>query len=127
MDKEKEAFGSAYLYAEDLIAGGVFRKVEVTIAKLHPPGTLQRADKKMIDKPALEFEGKKKLLVFGKTNGCLLIYATGETDSEKWIGKKITLVVRLVDAFGDKVPAIRVLPACAVRRGLKKLMGEEIK
>ena len=30
-------------------------------------------------------------------------------DTKRWVGKQITLVVRIVDAFGKKTPAIRVL------------------
>jgi len=31
------------------------------------------------------------------------------TDTKRWLGRQITLVVRIVDAFGKKTPAIRVL------------------
>jgi len=52
MDKDKQSYGSAYLYAEDLLSDGKFKSVEVEISELHEPHTLQRADGKFIDKPA---------------------------------------------------------------------------
>ncbi len=123
---EKQSYGSAYLYAEDLLADGKYNKAEVVIESFIDAGTLTTAEGKKIDKPSLSFAGKSKMLVLCKVNQSLLKYATGEASPTKWIGKKITLVVRKVDAFGTKVPAIRVWPSVPIRKGLIKFIGEEI-
>lgn len=124
---EKENFGSAYLYSEDLLSDGNYRKCDVTIEKVHEAGTLEKAGGGKIDKPALSFTGAKKMLVLCKSNQSLLKYATGDADPLKWVGKKITIVVRSVEAFGSKVPAIRVWPSVPIRKGLVKYLGEEVK
>ena len=124
---DKENYGSAYLYAEDLLNDGTFAKVEVEIQDVIDSNSLTTADGKLIDKPSLRFAGKSKLLVISKVNQALMKYATGEASPAKWVGKKVTLVVRLVDAFGSKVPAIRVWPNVPIRRGLVKYVGSEIK
>lgn len=127
MDKSKDDYGSKYLYAEDLLCDGQYSRAEVTIYGVHPAGTLTKADGKPIDKPAIEFVGKAKKLVLCKSNVAFLKYATGESSPSKWIGKKIILTVRSVDAFGDRVPAIRIWPNTAIRKGLVKYLGDEIK
>ncbi len=127
MNKEQQQYGSQYLYAEDLLSDGKFKSVEVEISEVHEPGTLQKADKSYVDKPALSFKNATKKLVLCKTNVSLIKFAVGDADPAKWIGKKIKLVVRLVDAFGSKVTAIRVWPTVPIRKGLVKFLGDEIK
>ena len=122
-----QSYGSAFLYAEDLLSDGKFAKAVVTIEAIHEPGTIQRADKQFVDKRAISFAGKSKMLVLCKTNDSLMKYATGDADPAKWVGKKITIVVRIVDAFGARVPAIRVWPTVPIRKGLVKFLGEEVK
>lgn len=124
---KEQNYGSQYLYAEDLLSDGKFKSVEVEISELHEPGTLKKADGGTVDKPALSFKGATKKLVLCKTNIALIKFAVGDADAAKWIGKKIRLVVRLVDAFGSKVTAIRVWPSVSIRKGLVKYLGEEIK
>lgn len=127
MDKSKDNFGSRFLYAEDLLIGGEFKTVQVVIEKYYPANTLESADRKKIDKPSLGFKDKAKLLVLCKTNSSLIHFVTGEDDPAKWVGKTITLQPRVVDAFGEKVVALRVMPTNGVmiRKGLMKRLGEK--
>lgn len=125
MTKETN-YGSAFLYAEDMLCDGKFKAVEVEISEVHEPGTIKKADGGTVDKPALSFKGATKKLVLCKTNVALIKFAVGDASPEKWVGKKIKLVVRLVDAFGSKVTAIRVWPSVPIRKGLVKYLGDGI-
>lgn len=128
MTKDKENYGAGYLYAEDLLAGGEFVTVQVVIEQFIPPNTIRAANGKTIDKPALKFVNKTKLLVLCKTNQRLIHWVTGETLGEKSLGKTITLKVRSVDAFGEKVPAIRVWPSgLKIPKSLRDRLGDEAK
>ncbi len=53
------------------------------------------------------FRGKQKRLVLNKTNAKTIAGLYGD-DTEGWIGKRITLVVREVEFEGSIVLAIRV-------------------
>jgi hypothetical protein len=123
---DKKEFGSAYLYAEDLIRDGNYIDVTVTIESVIPPNTIKAANGKMIGHDTLKFVGKDKLLVLcAKVNQRILAIATGESQAEKWPGHKITLQVRIVDSFGEKVPAIRILPpqGAMIRKSLRERLG----
>lgn len=124
--KKDDNYGSAYLYAEDLLFGGEFRTVQVTIERVIPAGELRAASGKVIDKPSLKFMGKEKILVLCKTNNSMIHFCTGELP-ENWAGKTITLQPRIVEAFGDSVVAIRVIPppGVKVRRSVLKRLGEK--
>lgn len=123
----KENFGTEYLYAENLLGGGKFQTVQVEIESVIEPNTIKSADGKLIDKPILTFVGKAKRLVLCKTNQTIVICSTGEQPGPAWIGKKITLQARVVDAFGDQVLAIRVIPPSGVkvRKNVLKRLGTE--
>jgi hypothetical protein len=123
---DKKEFGSAYLYAEDLIRDGNYIDATVTIESVIPPSTIMAANGKMIGHDTLKFVGKDKLLVLcAKVNQRILAIATGESQAEKWPGHKITLQVRIVDSFGEKVPAIRILPpqGAMIRKSLRERLG----
>jgi hypothetical protein len=123
---DKKEFGSAYLYAEDLIRDGNYIDATVTIESVIPPNTIKAANGKMIGHDTLKFVGKDKLLVLcAKVNQRILAIATGESQAEKWPGHKITLQVRIVDSFGEKVPAIRILPpqGAMIRKSLRERLG----
>ena len=123
--QDKHDWGGKFVYSEDLLHGGKFQSATVEIAAVHDPGTIKRADGKMVDKPCLSFAGKEKLLVLCKSNARLIAFATGESDPGKWPGKKIKLVVRIVEAFGAEVVAIRVWPGAMVRKSLLKQLGRD--
>ena len=110
MSKEKNSYGSRFLYAEDLLIQGQFRSPKVTISEVHRPGTLKSGDGRMIDKWTIGFEGKDKLLALCKTNVSVLHFLTGYDAGEGWIGAEVTIGARVVKAFGADTTAIRVLP-----------------
>lgn len=124
MTGNKKDYGSAYLYAEDLLSGGEYRTISVEIAEVIQPNTQTAANGKRIDKYILRFKGKEKLLVLCKTNAAMIRYATGDA-LENSVGKSITLQPRIVSAFGDEVVAIRVLPppGMKIRRSLNQRLG----
>lgn len=106
----KTDLGADFLRSDDLLVDGKWRQVEVTIANAHNPGTISGADKKLIDKPVLEFEGKSKKFVVGKINQRLIAHETGAKSSSELIGKTITIYPVVLDrCFGqENVTSIRV-------------------
>jgi hypothetical protein len=126
MSKDKENYGEGFLYAEQLLSGGQYHTVQVVIEEFIPGNTLRAANGKMIDKPSLKFAGKDRLLVLCKTNASMIHFVTGELP-DKWVGHTITLQPRIVEAFGDQVVAIRVIPppGVKVRRAVLKRLGEK--
>jgi hypothetical protein len=119
--KEKESYGQEFLYAENLLAKGAYQTVKVKIAEAIEPNRLRSANGKPIDKWTLRFDGKAKMLVLCKTNESVLHFVCGGGPAE-WVGKEITLAE--VEAFGDQVVAIRVMPVgVKIRKGLVKRLG----
>lgn len=129
MGKDKENYGSRFLYAENLLIGGQYKSVEVEIAEYHPPGTLRSADGSVIPRPAIGFKDKDKLLVLNKTNESLLTFVCGDQPGPSWIGKKITLRPSIVEGWGEQLIALRVMPpkGCLVRKNLLKRLGRPAK
>lgn len=126
-EHKKEDYGSRFLYSENLLSGGKYHSPTLTISAYHPPGSLISADKKPIMKPTIGFDGRDKMLVLCKTNVSILIAVTGEQPGEKWIGKSCRLEVRIVDAFGEQVTALRVMPpqGCMIRKALLARLGSK--
>lgn len=125
---DKKAFGSGFLYAEDLIRGGEFIEAKVVIESFVEAGVEKAANGKLIDKPIIGFKGAEKRLVLNATNVSVLKYVTGEQPGEGWVGKQITLQARLVDGFsGSKEFGLRVMPpiGATMRRNLLKRIGEK--
>jgi hypothetical protein len=123
---DKKEYGSAYLYAEDLIRDGNYIDATVTIESVIPGGTIKAANGKIIPHDTLKFKGTEKLFVIcAKVNQRILAIASGEAQPEKWPGHKITLQVRIVDSFGEKVPALRILPpqGAIIRKSLRDRLG----
>lgn len=125
MKPKDQTYGSRFLYAEDLLIGGEFKTVHLTISEFHPAGSLRSADKRLIDKNSIGFDGKSKLLVLCKTNEGVIHYTTGEPPGMKWIGHKVTLQPRVVEAFGDQVVALRIIPppGTKVRKSILQRIG----
>lgn len=68
-------------------------------------------------KPVASFENTKKQLVLNKTNFTTIAEVLGESDTDAWAGKQITLIPARTEYQGKRVPCIRVqdtLPAAAV-------------
>lgn len=60
------------------------------------------------DKLVLSFKETDKKLIVNKTNLKAIVKATGEDDTDDWIGKKITLFPTETEFKGDTVACIRV-------------------
>jgi len=113
--KSSEVFPSKYLKAEDLEGD-----ITVTIENVALEGLKDQAGRE-VDKPVAFFEEYEKGLILNKTNWAMIAKQFGD-ESDDWKGKKITLTVIDVDAFGEVVSAIRVkLPK---GKGPKQLPAE---
>jgi hypothetical protein len=124
----KFEYGSRFLYAEDLIRDGAYNDIDVEIAEYHEPNTIRTEAGKMIDRPAVGFAGKSKMLVLCRTNAAIIGVVLRQRDPRQWIGGKIRLGPRVVDAFGTEVAAVRVIPPAGtvLRRGLLTRLGRRI-
>lgn len=122
---DKFEYGSGFLYAEDLLIKGQFQTVRVEIEDAIPPGRIKAANGKVVDRWVLKFAGKDKLLALCDTNVRIVHLMTGDPPGPAWHGKAITLQVRVVEAFGDNVIAIRVVPpnGTPIRKALLKRLG----
>ena len=120
-------FSGNFLDATDLPKG---RNVTVTIEEVVAPNVERDKDGKgkLINKAILKFTGKQKRLILNKTNAKIIKMAHGEPS--QWVGKKITLTVRLLDeAFGQQnLPVIRVVPPANTNMtfSMRKKYGAEI-
>jgi hypothetical protein len=97
----KANLGPEYLRAEDLVSGGVWCEKTLTVKTVHAPNTIKTQDKKLIEKPVIEFDETPKRLVLGTTNGRLLKYATGATVASELIGKRLTIYPAIGNWFGQ--------------------------
>jgi len=59
-------------------------------------------------KPVASFENTKKQLVLNKTNFTTIAEVLGESDTDAWAGKQITLIPARTEYQGKRVPCIRV-------------------
>ncbi len=66
-------------------------------------------------KPVAFFAETKKGFPINKTNFDLIVDATGEEDTDDWVGKRIKLVVEEVEAFGKTTEGVRVEKAPKVK------------
>lgn len=125
MSTKTDNYGSEYLYSEDLLYRQEYKTVSLEIEDVIPPGTRKTAAGELVNKWCLKFVGKEKLLVLCKTNASIIHHIAGDAPGPSWIGKKITLQVRIVDSFGAKVCAIRVMPpdGCMIRKKLIERLG----
>ena len=58
----------------------------------------------------IQFSELPRGLVVNKTNFNVLVELTRSQDSDVWLGRRVQLVVTLVDFNGKRVPAIRIEP-----------------
>lgn len=126
---DKREYGNQFLYAEDLLRNGKYITAKAEIEEYIPPGTLEAANGRLIDKPVLRFKGRKKMLVLSaKCNRAVIHTVTGEDEGPAWVGHTITLQARIGEAFGDKNTLfIRVIPppGTALRRSIVQRLGKE--
>ncbi len=104
--KKNSVFPSEYLKVEDVSGmGEEYTMLEVEMVEFKDPKT-QEVSKK----PVLWFQGLDKGLILNKTNWNLIATLHGD-ESDLWLGKKITLGLSEIEAFGKKQDAIRVIGA----------------
>jgi hypothetical protein len=98
-----DVYPTNYLKAEDIHGSMTVTVARVALEKMH--------DKtgKEIEKPVVGFLELPKSLVTNKTNWKTLTKLFGE-DTDAWISNRITMVVIPVDAFGETVDGIRLIP-----------------
>jgi hypothetical protein len=88
--------------------------VVVTISAVEA-GTIKGDKGRTSRKPIIRFKGKEKALLGNKTN-CKIIARLYGTDTDKWIGKDITLFPTTTEMGGETVDCIRVRPQAPARR-----------
>lgn len=103
MPTSNDFFPSRFLKAEELDSD-----LTVTIKIVSTEVLTGKSGKPDETKPVAYFNEVDKGLILNKTNFAAIAKITGEEDSDNWGGKKVTLTVIDVDAFGDIVKAIRV-------------------
>ena len=98
-----DLFPSKYLSGEDLVKSG---EVFLTIKAVERDALPDKAGDKVV-KGVVRFEEEKRGLVLNRTNANR-IAKMHSTETDNWVGKKITLYPESVEAFGKIVDAVRV-------------------
>ena len=88
--------------------------VVVTISAVEA-GSIKGDKGRTSRKPIIRFKGKEKALLGNKTN-CKIIARLYGTDTDKWIGKDVTLFPTTTEMGGETVDCIRVRPTAPARR-----------
>lgn len=73
-------------------------------------------------KALLTFEGPEwlpKSTWIAPVTVCRCIAAMFGDDTDGWLGKRVTVTAQIVDAFGDKVPAVRPSGSPDIAKGLR--------
>lgn len=116
--------GQQYLRSEHLLHKGRYAAVRVTIKDIVTECPIKDGFT-----TGVSFEKSDKVLGLNKTNFSMICWATGEGKPEAWIGKQVTLVVRLVKDQREKslVPGIRVWTDTPIpNRRVREQLGGEI-
>jgi hypothetical protein len=110
-EKVSQDFPSKYLTWED-IDGLTEEQRTVTISRAEWEEVELADDKtgkaKKEPRRVVYFEKAQKGLVLCKTNAYSIGYLHNELTYGNWVGKQITLIVREVMSFGEKVNAVRI-------------------
>jgi hypothetical protein len=118
--------GEQYLRAEHLLKDGKYISAKVTIKAVVDDCPIKRGDKDG-STIGIVFEKSDKVFGLNRTNFSLLCWELGEGSPERWIGKQVTLVVRLVRNRKLVEPAIRVWPTKQhPNMRVREQMGDEI-
>jgi hypothetical protein len=72
---------------------------------------------KKTKKPVLSFRGFDKKLAVNKTNGKILAKLFGTTETEKWVGKPITIYPTTTKFGSDIVDCVRIRPSHPQQQG----------
>jgi hypothetical protein len=84
------------------------RDVTVTITSVVKEDLQMPGSSRKEEKWVLYFKGKDKGMVCNSTNGHDIARVTGETNSEDWVGKEITIFPTETKFAGQWEPCIRV-------------------
>jgi hypothetical protein len=101
----RKMYEKDFIYAYDLEG----KDVTVTIERV-TAGELTGEGGKKSKKPVLYFRGSKKGLGLCITNARIIAGLYGGFDSEKWVGKRITLYPTTTKFGKDTVECIRIRP-----------------
>jgi hypothetical protein len=112
----RKLFDKEYLYSYDLEG----KDVTVVIEEVKG-GTLVGTGGKSNKKPVLKFRGKEKVLAANITNCRIIAGLYGGFESDKWVGKSITLYPTTTTFGAQTVDCIRV------RNTIPKGKGEAIR
>ena len=112
--RKDDVFPSRFLKASDL--GGKAIVVTIASAVLE---TLKSTEGKEQSKIVLGFVGGKKVLPLNVTNFDAVVDASGEGDSDRWIGHKIELFPSRTAMGGKMVDCIRIRPPAQPQLGAK--------
>lgn len=106
-------FDSQWLYAHDLLG----RDVVVTFARV-VAARVKDSEGKEQKKPVAYFKESKdnRGLVLNKTN-CKVVAALYGAETDKWIGRRVTLFPTTTSAFGQTVDCIRIRPTVPPTKG----------
>jgi len=108
-----EAYPSRYITADDLNG----QDVTVTISAVNLEEIGQGRDKER--KLVISLAGKQKQFVCNKTNATTISKVLGSTETEDWVGKRITIGPREVEFQGSMVWALRVSLKAPAAAGVK--------
>jgi hypothetical protein len=115
-----------YLRAEHLLKSGKYIAAKVTIEDIVEDCPIKRGDKDAFT-VGLSFAKSDKILGLNKTNYSLICWELGEGRPQDWIGKQVTLAVRLVRNKKVVEPAIRIWPTKPhPNLRVREQMGSEI-
>ena len=115
--------GSHFLKADDIM--GRMEACTAVIDSILPPGAESDARGKVIDRKIVTFQKTGKQLILSPLNHKVLKINLGPNE-EDWPGKKLTLVVRYLDAFGElDLPCIRIWPEKPIPKSMREKFGEE--
>ncbi len=106
---------SRFLAADDLPPDQEF-DLTITGATLEEVEDPASRGKKLV---SLHFRETEKLLALNKTNARAIARITGTPVVEQWAGHKIRLRREMVRAFGEEVPAVRVVVPGRKRSGAR--------
>ena len=115
----RKFYDKSYIYAYDLEG----RDVTVEIVRV-VGGTLVGTGGKSNKKPVLYFKGTEKGLALNITNARVIAGLYGGFDSEKWIGKRVTLYPTTTTFGSQTVDCIRIRPAAP--KGKSEAIREDV-
>lgn len=114
----KNMFPSVHLESADIPQGG-----SLLIRLTHIEQTTVEGDKGgKAFKALLTFEGPEwlpKSTWIAPVTVCRCLAAMFGDDTDGWMGKRVTVSAQTVDAFGDKVPAVRPVGSPDIAKGLR--------